>query len=138
MSVTFKYLPILDHAGREGESHWAAYAAECANQQGRFWEYHDKLFAEWRGENVGTYTLENLKQYAVELHLDSTRFNLCLENGDARAAVDQDIAEAQGKGVRGTPAFYVNGQPFFPRGLDFAAFSSPLNDRLVVDTPPPK
>lgn len=45
ISFTYKYFPVIDD-GRVGESHWAAQAAECASEQKRFWEYHDKLYAE--------------------------------------------------------------------------------------------
>ncbi len=126
-SLTYKYLPILDPGPQDGESHWAASAAECANQQGKFWEYHDKLFSVWQGENVGTLTKANLKKYAADLGLDAAKFNPCLDNDQTSGIVQADVTAARQASVRGTPAFFLNGQPFFPRSLNFADFVSALD-----------
>ncbi len=121
-SLTYKYLPILDPTPADGESHWAAYAAECANQQGKFWEYHDQLFGEWRGENSGAFSLANLKQYAADLGLDTGKFDQCLDSGATKGIVQQDVAGAATAGANGTPAFFLNGKPFYPTNLDAASF----------------
>ena len=60
------------------ESTWAAEASECAEDQGRFWDYHDKLFDEQRGENQGAYSKDNLKRFAAEIGLDTDRFDSVL------------------------------------------------------------
>src|SRR5512142_1518159 len=78
INLTYKYYPVVDQ-GRVGESTWAAQAAECANQQGRFWEYHSRLFQVWAGENAGTFTKPKLKQHAADLKLDTGSFNQCLD-----------------------------------------------------------
>ena len=83
----------------------------------------------WQGENVGTYTLPNLKRYAIHLKLDTVRFNTCLDNGEAKATVDLDIAQARQLRVNGTPAFFLNGQAFFPRALDFAEFDQAMKGK---------
>jgi protein-disulfide isomerase len=110
-------------SNRVAESHWAAYAAECANEQGKFWEYHDKLYVEWRGENVGTYTKTNLKKYAVDLSLDTTKFNQCLDTERTKSIVDKDIAEAQGMGIQGTPTFIISGRQLNIGADDYAGFA---------------
>jgi protein-disulfide isomerase len=92
------------------ESLWAAEATECANEQGRFWEYHDKLFEEQGGENVGVFSPANLKGFAADLELDTEQFNQCLDSGKYEAKVKQETAEGQRNGVRGTPTVFVNGQ----------------------------
>jgi len=92
------------------ESQWAAEAAECAHEQGRFWEYHDKLFANQRGENQGAFSKENLKRFAAELGLDAKVFNMCLDSGKYAEEVQDDHEEGQRLGVRGTPAFFINGR----------------------------
>jgi protein-disulfide isomerase len=92
------------------ESLWAAEAAECANEQDRFWDYHDKLFAEQAGENEGAFSQDNLKRFAAELGLDTQQFNQCLDSGKYRTKVQQEIAEAQRLGVQSTPSLFVNGQ----------------------------
>jgi protein-disulfide isomerase len=92
------------------ESRWAAEATECANEQGRFWDYYDKLFEEQAGENVGAFNRDNLKGFAADLTLDTELFNQCLDSGKFRAKVEQEVAEAQRLGVRSTPTLFVNGQ----------------------------
>lgn len=108
VSFTYKYFPVIDQ-GKIGESNWAAQAAECANLQGKFWNFHDKLFSMWSGENVGTFTKPNLKKYASDLGLDTGKFNQCLDSDQTLSAVQADIGEATRLGVQGTPTFFVNG-----------------------------
>lgn len=91
------------------ESIWAAEAAECANDQGKFWPYHDKLFAEQRGENRGAFAKTNLKRFAAELGLDQTRFNACLESDRHLGAIQQEVSAGQQQGVNSTPTLFVNG-----------------------------
>jgi len=114
------------------ESRWAAEASECANEQGRFWDYYDKLFEEQSGENVGTFGKENLKRFAAELGLDTERFNQCLDSGRYQTKVQQELIEGRQKGVRGTPTLFVNGQ-LIERGGDYqvlrAAILAALGDR---------
>lgn len=93
------------------ESIWAAQAAECAADQGKFWEYHDLLFEKQNGENVGTFTKENLINYAQELNLDATKFDPCLNNDQTLDRVQADTLEGRNVGVSGTPTFFINGKP---------------------------
>ena len=109
--------------GDIGESHWAAQAAECANQQGKFWEYHDKLFAVWVGENVGTFTKPNLEKYAADLKLNTATFNQCLETDATADIVLADEDEAGNLGLPGTPSFLVNGKTLRIQSLDYSQFS---------------
>ncbi len=83
----------------------AAEAASCANAQGKFWEYHAKLF-----ENQGSLADDKLKQYAKDLGLDSAKFDECLTKKPFKDAIDKDIADGGKVGVNGTPAFFVNGR----------------------------
>jgi protein-disulfide isomerase len=105
------------------ESHWAAYAAECGNEQGKFWEYHDRLFAVWQGEFFGTFTKDKLKKYAADLGLDTTKFNQCLDTERTKSIVDAEVAEAESLGIQGTPTFLVNGRLLNVRTLDFSEFA---------------
>ncbi len=93
------------------ESFWAAEASECAAEQGKFWEYHDLLFERHQGENVGTYSKENLKRFAAELGLDTERFNECLDSGKYADLVRADTITARSLGVRSTPTFLINNRP---------------------------
>src|SRR6266508_3919270 len=76
----------------------------AAYEQGKFWEYHDKLFA-----NQPKIQRQYLLQYARELGLDMKRFERDLDGGRGKSAIDADIAEAKSLGVTGTPTFFVNG-----------------------------
>ena len=93
------------------ESKWAAEASECADEQGKFWEYHDLLFASQSGENQGAFSKDNLKKFATDLKLDTAKFNACVDSGKYSSVVENDTAFVQSLGVTSTPAFLVNGQP---------------------------
>ena len=86
----------------------AAQGAECAGEQGKFWEYHDKLFAS-AGSPLA-FTDGKLKSYAKELGLKSQAFNQCLDSGKQLKKVEGETAIAFFLGARGTPAFFLNGQ----------------------------
>jgi protein-disulfide isomerase len=111
------------------ESIWAAQASECAADQGKFWEYHDLLFDKQNGENVGTFTKENLIKYAQELKLDAAKFDPCLNNDETLERVKADTLEGRAVGVTGTPTFFINGQPFVGL-LPAEAFQAALNKAL--------
>lgn len=83
----------------------AAEAGRCAGDQGKFWEYHDALFA-----NAPQLSPEQLKTYAQQVGLDVASFERCLGSGTHAAAVQKDIEEGTRLGVTGTPAFFVNGE----------------------------
>ncbi len=131
ISYTYKYFPVID-GDRIGESHWAAYAAECANEQGKFWEYHDKLYSEWFGENSGAYTRNNLKKYAAELNLDTAKFNACLDSDRYATLVLEHLIEALQIKLPGTPTFLVNGRKIDTPALEYAEFWKPLEAELKI------
>lgn len=81
----------------------AAEASECADDQGKFWEYHDLLFA-----NQSALDVDSLKGYAAELGLDTATFNECLDAGTHTEEVQKDFEDGQASGVGGTPAFFIN------------------------------
>jgi protein-disulfide isomerase len=108
---TFHFYPFIDDASATHESDQAANAAMCASEQGRFWDYHDMLFANWNGENQGAFIDVNLVRFAETLQLDMTAFNACFEADRYKAEIDQDFAAGQAAGVHGTPAVFVDGVP---------------------------
>jgi protein-disulfide isomerase len=93
------------------ESQWAAEASECAAEQEAFWVYHDRLYDRQSGGNQGAFNQDNLKRLAAELGLDGTAFNTCLDSGKYSSLVRTETTTVQSLGVRGTPAFLVNGRP---------------------------
>ena len=86
----------------------AAQAAECAGEQGKFWEYHDKLFAS--AASPLAFTNGRLKGYAKGLGLKSRDFNQCLDSGKHLKKVEGETATGGFLGARGTPAFFLNGK----------------------------
>lgn len=99
----------------------AAEAAECAGEQEKYWEMHDKVFANQQAIDVAS-----LKAYAQQIGLDTAKFNDCLDSGKMTAEVQKDFSDGQAAGVSGTPAFFINGklvsgaQPFsvFKQAID--------------------
>jgi protein-disulfide isomerase len=83
----------------------AAEAAQCANEQGQFWPYHDRLFADQN--KLGN---DDLKASAAALGLDAGKFNACFESHKYQTRVDADVQAANEAGVNGTPAFFINGR----------------------------
>jgi protein-disulfide isomerase len=83
----------------------AAEAARCADDEGRFWEYHDKLYAS--SPNAAP---EDLKSYAKDLGLKQDLFNKCLTSGKYKETIQKDVIEGARLGLRGTPKFFINGR----------------------------
>ena len=82
----------------------AAEAARCAEQQGKFWQYHDVLFADQtKLDEAG------LAQSARSLGLDENSFQSCLKSGKFKAQIEHDVQEGTKAGVAGTPAFFIDG-----------------------------
>jgi len=80
----------------------AAQAAECAKEQGKFWEYHDKIFQ--NQQSLGT---DSYKQWAGELGLNANQFNSCVDSSKYAAEVSKDFQDGSNAGVSGTPTFFI-------------------------------
>ena len=101
VSIIFRHFPLERHPRALA----AAMAAECAGEQGAFWQYHDKLFAE-RGD------LDDAKLLALasSIGLDQTQFSGCIQSERPRRAVEANIREALDFALPGTPAIFLNGR----------------------------
>ena len=100
-------------------------AAEAAHRQGKFWEMHDRIFAE-----QASLTEEQYVKYAGEIGLDVERFKTDLSSAQVKARVDADAREASTLGVTGTPAFFVNGR-FLSGAQPFAAFKQLIDQEIA-------
>ncbi len=102
-SVRFIYrdFPIADV---HPEASKASEAGMCAHEQGKFWPYHDKLYA-----NQSALDVASLKRYAVEVGVDVDQFNTCLDSGEYEAEVEEDLLDGLAAQVEGTPTFFFNG-----------------------------
>jgi protein-disulfide isomerase len=101
MLMVFKNFPLKTI---HKDAYNASLAAECANEQKKFWEYHDYLFQ--HNENLGPQYLE---QYAVDLGLDAAQFNNCFESKRYAYRVEADVTDGMVAGVSSTPTFFING-----------------------------
>ncbi len=108
---------------------WAAEASECAGEQGQFWPYHDKLFAEWQGRNIGSFSKDNLKRYAAQLGLDGAAFGQCLDSGQHEAKVQSELQEGQRLGVASLPTIFINGR-MVKGNQPFATYQAIIEEAL--------
>ena len=92
------------------ESFLAAEAAECAADQGRYWDYRTMLFQRQQGENRGAFRTENLKRFAGELGLNQATFDGCVDSRKYRDAIVAEVKEGEDLGVNATPTLMINGK----------------------------
>ncbi len=98
--LVYRHFPLSFHK----DAPKAAEASMCADQQGKFWQFHDALYAHQDALGV-----DDLKGQAFKLGLDLKRFEACLDSSEMRAVVASDMKEGERLGVSGTPAFFLNG-----------------------------
>jgi protein-disulfide isomerase len=106
----FRQYPFLDANTITKESQQAANASMCAMEQGRFWDYHDILFAnQGASENAGAFSDKRLQAFAESLGLDMTAFNKCFSADKYKADIQADLQKGQAANVSGTPSIFING-----------------------------
>jgi protein-disulfide isomerase len=115
-----KDLPLASHR----QARDAAEAARCAAAEGRYWPYHDRLFAE-----QPRFAQDRLIAYAVELGLDREAFVRCLTERRFARDVEADVAQARALGIRSTPTFLINGRALVG-AHPVEAFRVIIDDRL--------
>lgn len=120
--VVYKHFPLSFHP----QAQKAAEASECASEQGKFWEMHDKLF-----ENQQLLSVPQFKTWARELKLNGTKFDSCLDSGKFASKVQADFNEGAAKGVNGTPATFINGQ-LVSGALPYASIKSVIDQALAA------
>jgi len=87
----------------------AAHGTHCANDQGKFWEYHDILYNNWTGENNGWASSDNLLRFAQEIELDIDQWSDCMIDKKYSQFISNSSKDARELGITGTPAFFVIG-----------------------------
>jgi len=112
IKYVFRHLPLSGHVNAQ----ISAVAAECANNQDQFWQYHDLLYRNGESDGIGL-TAPDLKKYANSLGLNAgilgfakNKFNQCLDANATLKTVQADAAEGAKDGVTGTPTFFINGK----------------------------
>jgi protein-disulfide isomerase len=133
--IVYKDFPLLQIHNNAAK---AAEAGGCAADQGKFWELHDKMFA-----NQNKLDVTSLKQLAKDTGLDAAAFDACLDSGKHAAEWNEDLRDGEKYGVTGTPAFFVNGR-LLGGAASFDRFAEMIDDELSrrglpipVKAPPP-
>lgn len=125
VALAFRDMPISQiHPFAQG----AAEAARCAGEQGKFWEYHDLLFAD-----QGALDRSGLIAKAAKLQLDPQQFETCISSEKYKSQVQQDNQEGMRAGVSGTPGFFINGV-FISGAQPEAAFDKIIEEQLALNT----
>ena len=122
----FKDFPLSFHE----KAMPAALAAECAGEQGKYWEMHDKLFGEQQRWVKSDKPNDVFKEFAKELGVDTDKFNECLDSQKYLAEIREDQQEGLAAGVQGTPAFFINGQ-FLSGAQPYQVFQQVIDQILA-------
>jgi protein-disulfide isomerase len=118
----YRHYPLPSHPNARP----AAEASQCAAEQGQFWQYYEKLFADQTKLSD-----DGLKQSAAALGMDATRFNACFDSHKYKDRVETDIREGNDAGVSGTPAFFINGR-MLTGAQPFDAFKRIIDEELEL------
>lgn len=103
VDLVFMYFPI-----HGVDSKTAAMAAQCTDDQGKFWEFHDMLYSKQGSKNSGRASKNNLKKFALQIPgLDIQKFNSCLESEKHKSLIEKDLAFATSLGLHATPSFII-------------------------------
>lgn len=116
----FRQFPLPSHEN----AHLAAQASLAAHEQGKFWEYHDLLFA-----NQRALSRDSLEDYARQVNLNLASFERALDSGAHKAAVERDSSLGEGVQVNGTPTVFINGRRV-PNPTDFEAVAKLIDEEL--------
>lgn len=109
----------------------AAQTAECAGDQGKYWEMHDKIFSEQEKLGSGTvqFSIDDLKKWAGQIGLDKNKLNSCLNSQKYVEEITKDYNDGQAAGVSGTPGFFINGKSVVG-AQPFSVFKSIIDEEL--------
>lgn len=121
--LVFRHYPLLKHRYAQH----AAEAATLAHDQGKFWEYHDLLFA-----NQDKLDTHHLYGYARRLELDMNHFEQGMANRKHKTRIETESESGKRYGVRGTPAIYINGKPRRPRSASYYAELLPFVQEELI------
>ena len=122
MRLVYRHYPLPNHPNARP----AAEASQCAAEQGQFWQYYDRLFAD-----QSKLSDEGLKQSAAALGMDAGRFNVCFDTHKYKDQVETDIKDGNDAGVSGTPAFFINGR-MLTGAQPFEAFKRIIDEELEL------
>lgn len=127
---------VINDLPSDRASTLAAEASYCAADQGKYWQYHDELYDNSRGENTGWVTEDSLKQFATRIGIQNlTEFSGCLENHTHRDLVEANTQLANGIGLRSTPSFVIISNETVPIAIEgaqpYTVFKQAIDDVLT-------
>jgi protein-disulfide isomerase len=124
----FRDFPLPSHA----YSRYAALAAQCAGEQGKFWEMHDQLFMNHQWAQTGKNPSGLFRDFAKAIGLDLAPYDACVDSQRSAGRIQASAAEGAALGVKGTPSLFVNGRPFAGRATsdDIKALADSLSKKL--------
>lgn len=123
----YREFPLPSHQ----YSRYAALVAQCAGEQGKFWEMHDQLFSNHQWAQTGKNPAALFREFAKTIGLDLDKYDACVSSQRYAGRIQASVQEGEALGVRGTPSFYVNGRPFQGRATsdDFKALVDSLTKK---------
>jgi protein-disulfide isomerase len=127
VALAFRDMPVTQI---HPQAQLAAEAARCAGEQGKFWEYHDLLFADQAGLDRN-----GLIAKAAKLQLDANQFDVCLSSEKFKPQIQQDSQDGMRAGVSGTPGFFINGI-FLNGAQPEATFEKAIEEQLAASPTP--
>lgn len=122
VKLYYRHYPLSFHPS----AHKLAVASECANEQGMFWEMHDKIFD---NQAAGDFADDTITSWAGELGMDTTSFAACLASTKYDEKIKSDTADGTTAGVDGTPAFFINGERLVG-AQPFESFKAVIDSKL--------
>lgn len=125
VKLDYRHYPLSFHP----QAKPLAIATECANEQGMFWQMHDKIFTENAAGALAAANADTYKQWAGEIGLDANAFGSCIDESRGGDVVDSDMALGNSVGVSGTPTFYINGRQLVG-AQPFASFKAIIDEEL--------
>ena len=126
--LVFRDFPIVQI---HPEALLASMAVDCAGEQNKYWEYHDKVFREQynKGDDLVRFKAADLKKWAKDTKLDQAKFDQCLDSEKYKNEVLKDKADGDAVSVQGTPTFFINGR-VIGGAQPYPAFKTLIDDLL--------
>jgi len=123
----YRDFPLPTHS----YSRYAALAAQCAGEQGKFWEMHDQLFTNHQWAQTAKNPRGLFRDFVRAIGLDLDKYDACMDGQRYAGRIQASVQEGEARGVKGTPSFYVNGRPYQGRSAsdDFKALVDSLTKK---------
>ena len=128
VKLVFRDFPIVEI---HPEAAVAANAVQCAADQGKYWQFHDKVFREQdnRGDDIIRFKIADLKKWGADIKLDTAAFNACIDAARYKDEVSKDFADGSAIGIRGTPTFFINGR-YVSGAQPYPVFKKVIDEEL--------